>query len=213
LGSYEAPDNNLFIGEFKIGTLACDTIKLYNYGKQRKIFDNEGLFYNLLFSVPASQYPIIIEPGEYKDVLVCFHPNRASTERYHDTLYLKFNCLVKQITLEGMALEIIDESKTKCNLPVRLVLNSVHSGFSLGEIYPNPVNNTTKLEFSIPNDSQVNLTIFDSFGNKNLTLIDDKLESGDYEIEFSVEDLPQGLFFINLTSSGGLLTRAFVVEK
>ena len=56
----------------------------------------------------------------------------------------------------------------------------VPAGFSLEYPYPNPFNPNTTIEFNLPKDSWVNLTIYDVMGRKIKTLVNSDKVSGNY---------------------------------
>ncbi|HET53669.1 MAG TPA: T9SS type A sorting domain-containing protein [Ignavibacteria bacterium] len=68
--------------------------------------------------------------------------------------------------------------------------------------YPNPFNPSTKIKFAIPpglsvnhNELKVTLTVYDMLGRELVTLINEPLGAGVYEIEFDGTDLPSGVYF------------------
>ncbi len=74
--------------------------------------------------------------------------------------------------------------------------------------YPNPFNPSTKIEFQIPKDAQVNLAIYNSLGQKVKELVNTNLSVGKYSVDFNAESasgsLPSGLYIYRLTTSGNL---------
>ncbi len=71
------------------------------------------------------------------------------------------------------------ENEINQNIPLVPVLNGN---------YPNPFNPETKIAFSIPEDSKVNLTIYNIKGQKVKTLVNDQLEKGFHEIIWNSKD-------------------------
>lgn len=63
----------------------------------------------------------------------------------------------------------------------------VPSEFSLGQNYPNPFFDTTRIKFCVAHRTNVKLQVFDSEGRMANTLLDEEKEAGTYEVEFSVE--------------------------
>ncbi len=53
--------------------------------------------------------------------------------------------------------------------------------FSLFQNYPNPFNPSTKIKYSVPQSSQVQIKIFDVLGNEIETLVNEKKQVGTYE--------------------------------
>ncbi|MCK4653136.1 MAG: T9SS type A sorting domain-containing protein [Candidatus Cloacimonetes bacterium] len=73
--------------------------------------------------------------------------------------------------------------------------------------YPNPFNPETKIVFSIPEDSKVNLSIYNIRGQKVRTLVKTKLEKGFHEIIWNSKDnnrksVATGVYFYKFDVNG-----------
>jgi hypothetical protein len=73
--------------------------------------------------------------------------------------------------------------------------------FELIKNYPNPFNPTTVIEYQIPEENFVNLSVYNVLGEKIKTLINKKQKTGKYKTEFTAENLPSGIYLINLTAN------------
>ncbi|HMS64871.1 MAG TPA: T9SS type A sorting domain-containing protein [Ignavibacteria bacterium] len=78
-------------------------------------------------------------------------------------------------------------------------------GFTLHQNYPNPFNPVTKIKFDISNSvnvelSLVNLNVYDALGKKIMSLVNERLNAGSYEVDFNGEDLASGIYFYKLES-------------
>jgi len=71
------------------------------------------------------------------------------------------------------------------------ILNIVPDKFVLYQNYPNPFNPETKIKFDIPMDSRIRrndkvvLKVFDILGKEVTVLINEIMQPGTYEIQFS----------------------------
>ncbi len=80
--------------------------------------------------------------------------------------------------------------------------------------YPNPANSTSSnISFSIVKEGNVNVVIIDSNGEKVKTLINKTLQKGEHTIELPTADLEDGVYFYNITTEKGTVTKRFVVRK
>jgi hypothetical protein len=68
----------------------------------------------------------------------------------------------------------------------------------LNQNYPNPFNPTTKINFSLPQKSQVKLTVYNTLGEKIATLIDGVKNQGTYETNFDGSRLASGIYVYRL---------------
>lgn len=74
--------------------------------------------------------------------------------------------------------------------------------------YPNPFNPETKIEFEIPNSAFVNLSVYNSLGEKIATLVDEFYEEGIYQKSFDGRNFPSGVYFAVLKAD-----QAHVIKK
>ena len=91
-------------------------------------------------------------------------------------------------------------SNTTDNQDIEQTLN-----FSLEQNYPNPFNPYTKIKFSIPQNSYIELRIYNSLGEEVANLFNEYCYSGTYEIEFGNNSLPSGLYVYCLLSGKKLI--------
>lgn len=93
----------------------------------------------------------------------------------------------------------------------------IPSEFSLMQNYPNPFNPSTKINFSLPLNSNVKLTVYDVLGNTVSVLIDGKQQAGNYSYEFNASGLASGIYFYELKAATGSenfsFTRKMLVVK
>ena len=78
----------------------------------------------------------------------------------------------------------------------------VPSVFHLSQNYPNPFNPSTKIDYSLPFDGNVKLTLFDISGRVLETLVNDVRSAGYYTVNFNASDLSSGVYFYRLTLTG-----------
>ena len=85
--------------------------------------------------------------------------------------------------------------------------------FSLFQNYPNPFNPTTKIKFSLTSPEMVKLTVYNVLGQKVETLIDQRLASGEYIVDFDGSKLASGVYFYRLQAGKFDETREMVLLK
>lgn len=68
--------------------------------------------------------------------------------------------------------------------------------------YPNPFNPTTTIEFNVQKDADVSIKVYDVVGKEVATLVNGKLEKGDYEINWNASAFPSGVYFYTLSTNG-----------
>ena len=90
--------------------------------------------------------------------------------------------------------------------------------FSLEQNYPNPFNPTTKIRFDVTNgvngkSSNVKLVVFNLTGQEVSTLVNEKLSSGSYEVDFNGFNLSSGVYYYRLSVDGYMETKKMSLIK
>ena len=85
--------------------------------------------------------------------------------------------------------------------------------FKLNQNFPNPFNPSTKIRYSIPQQSKVLIRVFDVLGNEIETLFNEEKPVGTYEISWYAERLPSGVYFYQLKAGDFIQTKKMVLMK
>ena len=85
--------------------------------------------------------------------------------------------------------------------------------FILYQNYPNPFNPTTVIRYQLSVVSDVSLKVYDILGKEIATLVNEKLQSGTYEVPFSNDQLPSGIYFYTLTAGDYKETKRMTLIK
>ncbi len=91
--------------------------------------------------------------------------------------------------------------------------NAAPSVFELQQNYPNPFNPTTEIRYQISEVSHVMLKVYDVLGREVATLVNEKLQAGEYSVSWDAQDIPSGVYFYRLTSDEFQFTKKMLVMK
>ncbi len=80
-------------------------------------------------------------------------------------------------------------------------------------LYPNPCNAEAFLQFNLPNNDNVMLTIFDQSGRIVRTIVNDHLDAGEKQYVFTPGNLPAGIYYCTLRTGEQMETKRLVVSK
>jgi len=79
-----------------------------------------------------------------------------------------------------------------------------HTSIESIEIYPNPINNQAFVEFNLAENTTIEVQLLDVNGQVVKQIYEGEMESGTLQrMAFSVEDLPQGMFILQLQAASG----------
>jgi len=85
--------------------------------------------------------------------------------------------------------------------------------FALEQNYPNPFNPSTTIKFAVPQDSRVNLVVFNILGEKVAKLINQEMKAGYHQIEFDASHYASGVYFYSITAGDFVETKKMVLMK
>lgn len=77
--------------------------------------------------------------------------------------------------------------------------------FTLSQNYPNPFNPSTKIAFTISNDAQITLNVYNIVGEKVATLVNEFRTAGAYTVNFNASQLSSGVYLYELKA--GAITK------
>jgi len=92
-------------------------------------------------------------------------------------------------------------------------LPGVATTFKLEQNYPNPFNPSTKIEFSIPAQSQVELKVFNILGQEVSTLVNESLKAGNHVVTFDASRLATGVYLYRIKAGSFVSTKKMLLLK
>ena len=128
------------------------------------------------------------------------HPSEAGSDK---VAFLLRDHLINDVTAQSWFLE---------NVPVAIEEDDapVIKSFELTN-YPNPFNGTTVFTFNLNEASQVELSVYNLFGQKMATVTRDRLSPGSHRISWTAGQLPSGVYLYELKTETGTETRKLVL--
>lgn len=115
--------------------------------------------------------------------------------------------------LAGCIINGIRYGDTSTTLVEYKQLKILPENIELLQNYPNPFNPVTNIEYVLPKESFVNLTIYNSLGEKIKTLVSGFTNSGDHSIQFEANNLASGVYLYVLRTSGYMQTKKMLLIR
>jgi len=85
--------------------------------------------------------------------------------------------------------------------------------FALSQNYPNPFNPSTKIDFTIPSNTLVQMRIYNVLGQEVATLVNETLTAGSHTVTFDASRLASGIYMYKITAGSFVSTRKMVLMK
>ena len=90
---------------------------------------------------------------------------------------------------------------------------SIPNQVSISNIYPNPFNPTTTIDFSVPDNTQLTINIIDLQGRVVDILVEDNYASGNYSIQYNANHLSSGVYFVELKDKSAAVYSKIILLK
>jgi hypothetical protein len=113
-----------------------------------------------------------------------------------------FNGKIDDIRIYNRALTI-QEIQLLCSNSTTKVeqVNKYLHDYKLHQNYPNPFNPSTMIKYGIPEASNVKIEVFNMLGQSVAVLVDGLKQAGSFETTWNANDLPSGIYLINIKAS------------
>ena len=85
--------------------------------------------------------------------------------------------------------------------------------FSLKQNYPNPFNPTTKIEYSIPEESKVVMRIFNLLGQEVAVVVNNVQPAGNYVVNFDASNLTTGIYLYKIEAKNFSSVKKMILMK
>lgn len=98
------------------------------------------------------------------------------------------------------------------------VNSSVVNGYAMLSNYPNPFNPTTQINYNLPTQSLVNVSIYNMLGQNVSTLVSGMQDAGEYSVLWNgVNDagnpVPSGIYFVKMNHNNETLSQKITLLK
>mgnify|MGYP001493107192 CR=1 FL=1 len=89
----------------------------------------------------------------------------------------------------------------------------IPSAYGLENVYPNPFNPSTTINYSTSNQGFVNITIYDLAGRVVKELVSENKTAGTYDVVWNADNHPSGMYFVRLDVNGFSQTEKIMLVK
>jgi hypothetical protein len=84
---------------------------------------------------------------------------------------------------------------------------------TLGKNYPNPFNPTTTIQYSLPEPTEVKLTVYNMLGQKVAELVNAQKQAGEHSVNFEADNLSSGVYIYKLETESFSQSRKMLLSK
>lgn len=121
---------------------------------------------------------------------------------------------IETIASDSIRKDILSKAHTFFTTPVSVEDETeiIPKDFSLS-VYPNPFNPTAKVQFNNSEAGKYQIRVFNLLGEEVMLLFNDYLESGNHTLELKMNNLPTGIYLVNVRSESINLSEKILYLK
>ena len=93
------------------------------------------------------------------------------------------------------------------------IINNEIIYYGLEQNFPNPFNPITSIEYSIKEEGDVEIVIYDVLGKVVDKIVDERKQAGNYSIQFDASRLSSGIYFYTLRVNDFVATKKMLLIK
>ncbi len=196
--------NNLFAGVLQYGAFHSTN----NGATWRPIRGGFGIYDVLTFAVSGNN----LFAGGGQGIYVTSNQGDSWTEVNSGLTQLQINALVvsgSYLLAGGISVwrrPLSDMISSVEDNPLKL-----NSQPSLYQNYPNPFKASTKISFTLPAESFVELKVFNALGTEVAVLVSKQLPAGEYSTQWDPSGLPGGVYYYRLNTGQITHTRSLIL--
>jgi len=110
----------------------------------------------------------------------------------------------------GEELRITNNKITSIDVKGRIT-GELPVAYELYQNYPNPFNPNTTIKFTVPKESQVDLSIYNTLGELVSTLINEEMKAGYYEYELNASNIASGVYLYRIKAGDFVESKKMVL--
>ncbi len=111
--------------------------------------------------------------------------------------------------LDEMGFVVKDVSSGVAGHPVA----SLPETIELNQNYPNPFNPSTRITYTLRTSTRTTLSVYNTIGQVVAVLVDEVQSAGRHELVWQADNLPSGVYFLQLMSEGYTVTRKMILAR
>ena len=117
------------------------------------------------------------------------------------------------VSLDGIKVNVDDVFVGNRSVSGITYIGNTPVNYDLMQNYPNPFNPITNIKFDIPKSNNVKIIIYNALGKEVTTLVNEKLNTGSYQVDWNALDYPSGVYFYKLVANDYVNVKKMVLVK
>lgn len=176
--------------------------------------------YDMPPSPPAGMFDIRYNSGRIAEDLShsqivemqgIVYPVKVTVENMSITLKDESEKNISSLLKPGEQLTISDDTFNKITVLSGDIIAPIE--YALEQNYPNPFNPSTTIKFSLPEATDVKVTIYNALGQKVAELVNGRLDAGHYSYKWNANNVSTGMYIYELRTNNFVSVKKMLLLK
>ena len=167
--------------------------------------DPDSIYYHIYMDTLAHPITLIDSTLNNSDTSIVI-----SNLRYNTTYYCRVTAVDKDFNESNFSNEV---QITLVSTNIGQINSEFPTTYSLKQNYPNPFNPLTTIEYQLPKQNHVDLSIYNMLGQKVTTLVLKKQTAGNYKVRWDAGGFAGGVYFYKLTAGEYGVVKKMILLK
>jgi small nuclear ribonucleoprotein (snRNP)-like protein len=167
--------------------------------------DPDSIHYRVYMDTTSNPLTLIDSTINYTDTSIVIN-----NLKYNTTYYFRLTAVDKYLNESEFSNEV---QMTLVYTDININNSDLPITYSLKQNYPNPFNPITTIEYQLPKQNHVDLSIYNMLGQKVTCLISDEQPAGTYTMKWNANDFASGVYYYQLISGSFHAVRKMVLLK
>ncbi len=175
-------------GKLKFGEFKCENIKIHNNSPKDVELKDLSMAKNIDFSIPQSQFPILVPANDSVNLEVCFRAKFPLYGIYRDTITYFNNCIYAHIPLVAEIDTANYAAVSRCDIIINIISNYDSLSDPEPVLYPNPNRGIVWLNSNYKK-GDISLEIYNILGEQIETM---ELDASSLPIDIDLSKITDG---------------------
>ncbi len=163
----------------------------------RRVISEAGVWFEISEEYQKYEFSFMAPEGTAKGWLAFRWKDQSNGEFLPGVIYFDH----VQLWTEDKTAGIVDISGT------------IPDKFELRQNYPNPFNPSTTIGYSLPEISEVQLSVYNMLGQRVAELVNQEMKAGTYQVIWNAQNLSSGIYIVTLKTNSTFLKKKITLLK
>jgi hypothetical protein len=156
--------------------------------------------------------PNAVSAGNFISLTLNGVPINTTTDSIKGVRYILFDAVSGNYVATYGLTAPTNSGLATLNITPETDTSEIQTNFYLGQNYPNPANQSTRINYGVASATHVEMVLYDIQGRPVRVLVNSMKQPGNYTYDLSTAELTRGMYFYKMRAGNFSGVKKLVVE-